>query len=320
MKRKFFKIFRPPYGRKAVVFSAFDGMSCGQIVLNAIFGEGNYIYLASEVDQSAIKITQHNFPNTVQLGDIRKISASKILKQYGHIDMLIGGSPCNNLSISGNRKGLKNGEVDITSYKQYMRLKKEGHEFGEKDQSYLFWEFVRMKKQLKPTIFLLENVLMKGSNQRYEEIFTKEMGVHPVAINSMYFTGQFRERLYWTNLECGPIPKDIVPLSSLIQNAVAGYGQRTQRDKGLVGTTRTIPVANCLTTTDPCRKYIDSKGVIHKHTVEQCEALQGVPIGYTDVPGVSQTARFKALGKGWTIPVIYHFCKKISEEHLEYSK
>ena len=132
------------------VLSLFDGMSCGQIALNrANIQYDNYF--ASEIDKNAIKVTQHHYPNTVQLGDVTKIEfiATKI-------DLLIGGSPCQSFSIAGLRNGFDG-------------------------KSGLFWEYARLLKEIKPTYFLLENVVMK---KEYEDIITEYLGVAPIKINS----------------------------------------------------------------------------------------------------------------------------------------
>ena len=114
------------------VLSLFDGMSCGQIALNKA-GIKIDKYFASEIDQHAIKVTQANFPNTIQLGDVQNVTADKV----GKIDILIGGSPCQGFSFAG--KGLN----------------------FEDSRSKLFFEYVRLLKELKPKYFLLENVRMK---------------------------------------------------------------------------------------------------------------------------------------------------------------
>jgi DNA (cytosine-5)-methyltransferase 3A len=149
------------------VLSLFDGISCGQIALNKANIPYNN-YFASEIDKNAIKVTQHHYPNTIQLGDVTKIEfiASKI-------DLLIGGSPCQSFSSAGNRNGFDG-------------------------KSGLFWEYVRVLKEVNPTYFLLENVVMK---KEWKDIITNELGVEPIVINSSLVSAQNRKRLYWTNIE-----------------------------------------------------------------------------------------------------------------------
>lgn len=107
------------------VLSLFDGMSCGQIAL-AELGIPVEKYYASEVDRFAIKATMQNFPNTIQLGDVRELDISLLDK----IDLIIGGSPCTNLSMSGKRKGLATKEgMEVLDLKTYLELKKDDFEF-----------------------------------------------------------------------------------------------------------------------------------------------------------------------------------------------
>ena len=154
------------------VLSLFDGMSCGQIALEKIGVEID-TYYASEIKENAIKVTQDNHPNTIQVGSVTDLSAANLPE----IDLLIGGSPCQNLSIAmatEHRKGLE----------------------GEK--SSLFYEYYRLLKETTPTYFLLENV---GSMKKEDrDIITKLLGVEPIKINSELVSAQLRNRYYWTNI------------------------------------------------------------------------------------------------------------------------
>lgn len=161
------------------VLSLFDGLSCGQIALNRVGIEyGNYF--ASEIDKYAIQVTQTNYPNTIQLGDVTKVKASDLPK----IDLLIGGSPCQGFSFAG--KGLN----------------------FEDPRSKLFFEFVRLKNETQPKYFLLENVVMK---KEHEKVISEFLGVEPILINSNLVSAQNRKRLYWTNIPGlkQPVDKEI---------------------------------------------------------------------------------------------------------------
>lgn len=150
------------------ILSLFDGMSCGQIALNrANIPYGNYY--SSEIDKYTIEITQKNYPKTIQMGDITRLTANKLPK----IDLLIGGSPCQGFSFAGKQLNF------------------------EDPRSKLFFEFVRLKDELKPEYFMLENVRMK---QEYQDIISDYLGVKPVMINSSLVSAQNRIRLYWTNI------------------------------------------------------------------------------------------------------------------------
>lgn len=152
------------------VLSLFDGISCGQVALNRA-GIEYENYYASEIEPNAIKITQANYPKTIQLGDVKGLDFSK----FENVDLLIGGSPCQDLSIAkDNRKGL-NGE-----------------------RSGLFYRFVDALRQCRPKYFLLENVASMRKEER--DTITQILGVEPVLINSSLVSAQSRKRLYWTNI------------------------------------------------------------------------------------------------------------------------
>ncbi len=152
------------------VLSLFDGISCGQIALERANIPVN-TYYASEIDKFAIQVTQKSYPNTIQLGDVTKID----FKQFeGKVDLLIGGSPCQDLSIAGNRKGLAG------------------------ERSGLFYKYVEALQTIKPKYFLLENNVGMPK-EAYEEI-SQLLGCYPVMINSALVSAQSRKRFYWTNI------------------------------------------------------------------------------------------------------------------------
>lgn len=192
--------FLPEDTKKSmIVLSLFDGMSCGQIALREI-GANVTTYLASEIDKYAIANTQHNFPNTVQLGSVTDLNIEEIVEKYGMPDILIGGSPCQSFSFSGKMKGMstKSGE-EIYTLEHYLELKRQGFEF--EGQSYLFWEYMRILTELRkynPNIyFLLENVKML---EKWERCLSNAIGVRGVHINSALVSAQQRKRIYWSNI------------------------------------------------------------------------------------------------------------------------
>lgn len=177
------------------VLSLFDGMSCGQIALRELNIPVEKYY-ASEIDKNAIKLTMHNFPNTIQLGDVRSVDVSVL----DNIDLLIGGSPCQSFSFSGKRIGMVTKTAErIESLDRYLDLKNGGFEFD--GYSYLFWEFVRVLRDIQKlnnnVKFLLENVKME---KRWENVITRELGVRHIMIDSALVSAQTRQRLYWTNI------------------------------------------------------------------------------------------------------------------------
>jgi DNA (cytosine-5)-methyltransferase 3A len=177
------------------ILSLFDGMSCGQIALGRA-GIKVSKYYASEIDKYAIAVTQANYPDTIQLGSVVDVDCSKL----DRIDMLIGGSPCQSFSFAGKRKGMSTKcETEILTLEHYLELKTDGYEF--EGQSYLFWEYMRVLKEVKPKYFLLENVMM---GEKWERVLSKAIGVNPIEINSALVSAQSRKRLYWTNIGMEP--------------------------------------------------------------------------------------------------------------------
>lgn len=166
------------------VLSLFDGMSCGQIALDNL-GVKVDNYYASEIDKWAIQITKKNYPNTIHIGDVTKVAAGDLPK----IDLLLGGSPCQGFSFAGKQLNFDD------------------------PRSALFFEYVRLLKELKPKYFLMENVRMK---KEYQAVISEQLGVEPILINSSLLTAQNRNRLYWTNLpveqpeDKGIVLKDIL--------------------------------------------------------------------------------------------------------------
>ena len=299
------------------VLSLFDGMSCCQIALKSL-GIKIDKYYASEIEYGAIKVARHNFPKMEHVGDVRNINAKDLPKIW----LLAAGSPCTDLSIAGGRKGM----LGITSLDEYMKLKKKKHNFG-KSQSYLFYEFLRILKEVKPKYFLLENVVLKGKMKKYEKIITEALGVEPIRINSSLLTAQNRDRLYWTNIPGITIPKDKgILCTDVIPN---GYGAGRRGVKGTKDskyqiklTIRTDMKFNCLVTNPTNTNLVYyPDGTLRKVTVQEAEVLQTLPKGYTNVEGVTQAEKYRMIGNGWTIDVIKHLLKPLkSKINLEYSK
>jgi DNA-cytosine methyltransferase len=197
------------------VLSLFDGMSCGQIALSKL-GVKVDKYHASEIDKYAIEITQKNFPQTVQLGDICKIDA----KDFMDVDLMLAGSPCQGFSFAGSQLAFDD------------------------PRSALFFEFVRLLKEIKPKYFLLENVRMK---KEFLEVITEQVSscytasdvddeyvdmfgnvrFEPHFINSSLLSAQSRQRYYWTNIPNIQQPEDKgVVLADVLED-----GYDSERDK-----------------------------------------------------------------------------------------
>jgi site-specific DNA-cytosine methylase len=197
-------------GENMKVLSLFDGLSGGRIALERA-GIKVSRYYSSEIDKYAIQIANKNYPQDIpyRLGDVTEIDTSKLSK----IDLLIGGSPCTNFSFAGKRNGMTTKDkIEILSLEHYLELKEANFVF--EGQSYLFWEFVRILKEVKPKYFLLENVKMA---EKWKNLISEVLGCEPIEINSSLVSAQSRKRLYWTNIpnvnqpnDKGIVLKDII--------------------------------------------------------------------------------------------------------------
>ena len=167
------------------VLSLFDGMSCGQIALNRAGVKYNK-YFASEVDKYAIQVAQANYPQTIQLGDVKQVQKSFFIDDP--IDLLMGGSPCQGFSFAGKQLNFND------------------------PRSKLFFEFLRLRDALKPKYVLLENVRMKKES---ENVITKYMGFPPQAINSASVSAQNRHRLYWFGYLNEALEYEQIPIPSV---------------------------------------------------------------------------------------------------------
>jgi len=264
------------------VVSLFDGISCGQLALRKA-GIPVTTYFASEVDKNAIRVTQHNFPDTIQLGDVTAIDGTML----AGADLLMGGSPWQGFSNAG--KGLN----------------------FEDPRSALFFEFVRLRDEIGPRYFLLENVNMKAE---WRDIISQYLGVEPVRINSSDFVPALRDRWYWTNIPIEPWTPNGSKLADILED---GYVDRPCYMKQLAhgwnkGFERKTEKAPTLTTSGWQHNNFVSRDKVEwrKLTPRECERIQGVPDDYTAC--VSDMARYHALGNGWTVDVIAHIFKNLT--------
>lgn len=264
------------------VLSLFDGMSCGQIALNRI-GIKPDNYYASELDKYAITVTQANFPETKQLGDVTKWRDWDI--DWASIDLLIGGSPCQGFSFAGKQLAFND------------------------PRSALFFEYVNILNHIRkhhPDVkFLLENVKMK---KQFLDVISGLLGVEPVFINSSLVSAQNRQRYYWANWEFGqPEDKDIV-LADIIESGAV------DRDKSFCIDANYFKGGNLKSYFEKNRRqlvFLNRELTEHrKLTPIECERLQTVPDNYT--AHASNTQRYRMLGNGWTVDVIAHIFKSIN--------
>ena len=283
------------------VLSLFDGMSCGQLALHkADIKYKNYY--ASEIKQFAIDLTKQHFPNTIHVGDVCKLKSKDLPK----IDLLIGGSPCQDFSNAKiNAKGL------------------------EGDKSKLFYEYLRLLKECKPKYFLLENVKMNGNSKNQLDNYLKTSGV---LINSSLLSYQTRARYYWTNIPNITIPKDkqinfqdyketnkdickqykLKKTKSRIE--MWNDGKKGNNIKNCKNITHLKKVGCLLRKQDrsPNSGLIEFEDFCRFLTREELEQAQTVPLGYTK--NLSYNKAQDVLGDGWTIDVIAHLLKGIKEK------
>ncbi|MDQ7084213.1 MAG: DNA (cytosine-5-)-methyltransferase [Sulfurovum sp.] len=301
------------------VLSLFDGVSCARIALEKL-NIPIINYYASEIDKFAIQVSKENYPDIIHLGDIRDIEAKDLPK----IDLLIGGSPCQDLSNAQNGLGLK----------------------GEKSR--LFYEYIRLYKELNPKYFLLENV-----KNKWGDLMSDIVGVDFVEINSSLFSAQSRPRYYWTNLDFPKIPNrhnsetlktvidknvdekyffnknglDDFVKENLVNNKLASKDgivklfdvpktiindhERQRRVYSLKSKSPTI-LARADTT-----KIFDGKR-IRKVTPLECERLQKIPDNHTS--SCSDAQRYKMIGNAFNVDTIVHLLKGLENPPLVKNK
>lgn len=291
------------------ILSLFDGISCGRVALDRA-GIKVDKYYASEIDKYAIQIAQKNYPDTVQLGDIRNINSANLPR----IDLVIGGSPCQDLSNYKYDRG------DVTGLA------------GEK--SGLFYYYVRLLKEIKPKYFLLENVA--SMENKWRDLMSEIIGVQPVMINSALVCAAERKRYYWTNIlnitqpeDQGIYLKDIVFASDCVPEkywytkyptTVHAEDKKVRATIHLNGHRQAKEVYNCeypaKCNTLLCDgnggnlvKKIYQDGRVRKLMPIEYERLQTLPEEYTN--GLSDSRRYTAIGNGWTVDVITHILKNI---------
>lgn len=318
------------------VLSLFDGISCGRVALERA-GIPVDVYYASEIDKYAISVAQEMYPDTVQIGDVCKIDFTQYIDK---IDIIIGGSPCQDLSIAKqNRQGLQG------------------------ERSRLFWEYIKALTIIKPKYFLLENVASMKKEDR-DAITSVLRGIYPetecIMINSALVSAQQRKRYYWINWHVEQPQDKGILLKDILEDSAdsIGVAMRTRGDEN--GKFKRLEVngqekSNGLTSvqTDsmvlkPVRiGYIGKGGqgeriyhvegksvslsangggrgaktglykvdlpdgdyVVRKLTPRECARLQTYPEQCFDVANISNTQWYKAFGNSWTVDVIAHIFK-----------
>ena len=307
------------------VLSLFDGISCGMVALERAGIPVNR-YVAYEIDKYAIKISQKNYPQIEQCGDVTTADFT----QYEGFDLLIGGSPCQGFSFAGKQLNFDD------------------------PRSKLFFEYVRALQEVKPKYFLFENTPMK---KEYIDVISDYLGVEPILIDSQLVSAQQRKRLYWTNIPNIQQPadrhiylEDIVHPDALVDRdkahaIIASIGRTTHREyfkknqgqmvflaielsniyggfkekKPRVHLKKSVTIRAgqggghipSLVIEEKIKDFPleEFKKFIRKVTPIECERLQTLPDDYTQ--GISNTQRYKCIGNGWTVDVIAHILSNL---------
>ena len=299
------------------VLSLFDGISCGQVALNRA-GIKIDNYYASEIKKHAIRVTQKHFPNTIQIGDVTKVKykdgilyTENGVFKVGKINLLIGGSPCQNFSVA------RACMYEIDGLKG--------------DKSKLFYEYLRILKEVNPDYFLLENVKMK--KESYEEL-NSYLGVKGILINSELVSFQKRPRIYWSNIPNITIPEDKhinfqdykdtdhdycsqfkvkrTPSREKMWNNGQGRGSTIKSCANVTNSNKVY----CLTRKQdrcPNSGLIEFDDFCRYLTRREIELAQTLPIGYTD--SLSYNQMQDVCGDGWTVDVIAHIFKGLKDSN-----
>lgn len=309
------------------VLSLFDGISCGKLALG-MCGTGVDAYYSSEINEYAIKVSSHNNPDIVQIGDVKNVNGNN----FKGIDLLIGGSPCVDFSLHGKHNGMVSENCgEVLTLEQYLRNKDENIYMNE---SSLFWEFARVFREAKPTYFFLENVKME---KKWENIITETLGVGPISINSKKYSCQFRNRYYWTNIpnvagyesflndETLPdvlentvddkyrLPYDEfskITITDMASKKYIGYVNRGEKIpkfedliycNGKIGTLCASDYKN--------KKKVFHNGTFRYLTPLEAERCQTIKDNYTDC--IDDDHRYECIGNGWTVNVVASFFKNL---------
>lgn len=290
------------------VLSLFDGISCGRVALQRA-GFPAERYVAYEIDPNAIKISQKNYPQIEHCGDVTAANFT----QYEGFDLLIGGSPCQSLSIVQSKT------------RQHLNGK-----------SKLFFEYVRAFEETKPKFFLFENVASMNNESR--EVISQLLGCEPIFIDSGWFSAQQRPRLYWTNIpvQAKDLKDSPLVLRDIMQaNVPEKYFYNyplcnVDMDKQVCATMQHKnhdihkrvfnPAFKCHTLL--CdggggnrQKKVYQDGRARKLTPVEYERLQTLPDEYTE--GVADCHRYTAIGNAWTVDVIAWIFSFIPREGVE---
>lgn len=300
------------------VLSLCDGISTTQLSLQ-MAGVDYDNYYASEINKYPIKVAKANFPETIHVGDLFNISGH----DYKSVDLVLAGFPCQSFSLAGKELNFHDPRGKI------------------------FFECVRILNEVRehnPNVkFLFENVKMK---KEFQDVISKHIGCQPIFLNSNLVSAQNRGRNYWTNINITSIPEDEgVLLQDIVDESIAlteksqcilstiykenvksmikrgkkglyvAVAKRGKNEDGVIKQSVEVNPygkGNCLTTVqkDSMLGLVQGDDFYYrKFTVEECEKLQTLPVGFTAC--LSDTQRYKAIGEGWTAKMIAHFFRSL---------
>ena len=292
------------------VLSLFDGISCGMVALERA-GIPVERYVAYEIEENAINISKKNYPQIEHMGDVTKAD----FLQYAGFELLIGGSPCQDLSV-------------------YKASSAECWKGLNGSKSNLFYHYVRALKEIKPKYFLLENVA--SMENKWVDVISKELGVNPIEINSSLVCAAERKRLYWTNI---PVIGELEDRHIMLKDIIVNTGEVPQKywyDKPFVynGDDKKVQctldikghrnIKEVYNLNGKCNtilcdgdgghrvKKVYQNGRCRKLMPVEYERLQTLPDGYTE--GIADSRRYTCIGNGWTVDVIAHILKNIPKE------
>ena len=306
------------------ILSLFDGISCAYVALQRA-GIPVQKYYASEIDKHAIAISKVHVPCRIDIGDVRSVTGVE-----DPIDLLVGGSPCQDLSIA-----------------------KKGRQGLAGNRSSLFWEYVRIKELVQPKWFILENVASMPKADK--DTITQALGVEPILIDASLVSAQSRKRLFWTNIpnvahpeDRGIVLKDILQPDAEIDDRfvvngksfclTASYSkvsasarqiehnaEKKQRTMVKIGHVEPNVQGNRVYSAEGksvslsaygggvgAKTGLYDIGCIRKLTPIECERLQCLPDDYTK--GIAMTNRYKCLGNAFNVEVVVHILKSIPKE------
>ena len=290
-----------------VVLSLFNGMSTGHTALDNV-GIKVDKYYSSEIKPAAIKLTQHHYPDTIQIGDVEKWKEWDI--DWKSVDMVLSGSPCQDLSCAGNqsvRKGLEGSRSSLF---------------------FVFVDILNHVKELNPNVlFLQENV--GSANVKDVGIMSRALGVYPVRINSSLVTAQLRDRYYWSNIRTRqdglfgdiitdiPQPKD---RKIMLQDII--FSGKLKKLKHSCLNTNSGQINEINYKQDYLKKRSSTTGMITviednnnlrtANKIELCR-LQGFPDNWCDC--ITRSEAGNLLGDGWTLPIIEHIFSYIGDNN-----